>query len=184
MEIRRILVLKDTVFWEGGLAAKRSVTRVAATAVILNPFAGRGVEDLADLMSLGAELGALLAAQAVPHLPGPAVAYGKAAIVGTAGDVEHGAAVVHPRMGRPMREAIGGGRAIIPSTVKVGSAATPIDIPIGHKDDVWSFDHLDTMTVLVGGAPRPEEIVVAAVFSDGGRPRPRVGSGPVKDVVT
>jgi len=184
MEIRRVLVLKDVIYWEGGLAAQRPVTRVAAAAVILNPLAGRGVDDLSDLMSFGAELGALLAAQAVPLLPGPAVAYGKGAIVGTAGDVEHGAAVVHPRMGRPMREAIGGGRAIIPSTVKVGSAATPIDIPIGHKDDVWSFDHLDTITILVGGAPRPEEIVVVAVVSDGGRPRPRVGSGPANAVAT
>jgi hypothetical protein len=91
--------------------------------------------------------------------------------------MEHGAAIIHPKLGKPMREAIGGGAAIIPSNAKVAAAGTPIDVPIGHKDDVWSFDHFDTMTVVVPDAPRPDEIVVVMAVADGGRPRPRSGKG-------
>ena len=90
------------------------------------------------------------------------------------GDIEHAAAIIHPRMGKPMREAIGGGQAIIPSNVKIGAAGTSINVPLSHKDDVWSFDQIDTMTISIPGAPRSSEIVVVAVIADGGRPRPRV----------
>src|ERR1019366_633970 len=107
------------------------------------------------------------------QLPNPAIAYGKAAIVGSFGDIEHAAAILHPRMGKPMREAIGGGLAIIPSNVKIGGPGAEIDVPLGHKDDVFSFDQIDTFTLMVPNAPRPDEIVVIVVLSDGGRPRPR-----------
>ena len=83
-------------------------------------------------------------------------------------------------MGKPMRDAIGGGQALIPSNVKIGAAGASIDIPLGHKDDMWSFNEIDTLTVTIGGAPRPNEIVVIVALSDGGRPRPRVAkSGAV-----
>ena len=108
------------------------------------------------------------------------MSYGKAAIVGTDGDIEHAAAILHPRMGRPMREAVGGGKAIITSNVKVAAAGTPIDVPLTDKDDVWNFDRIDTLTVMVPDAPRPGEIVVIVALSDGGRPRPRVDKGGVK----
>jgi len=104
----------------------------------------------------------------------------RAAIVGVDGDIEHAAALLHPRMGKPMRDAIGGGQAIIPSNAKIGAAGVSIDVPLGHKDDVWSFNEIDTLTVTVGGAPRPKELVLIVVLSDGGRPRPRVAkSGSV-----
>ena len=115
--------------------------------------------------------------QAVALLPQPAMAYGKAAIVGVEGDLEHAAAILHPKLGKPMRAAVGGGEAIIPSATKVAAAGTLIDVPLGNKDNVWSFDELDTMTVCVADAPRPREILVAMVVSDGGRPNPRVGKG-------
>jgi hypothetical protein len=77
-------------------------------------------------------------------------------------------------MGKPIRAAIGGGAAIIPSNVKIGAVGEVLDVPLGHKDDVWSFDHFDTLSVMVPNAPRPDEIVVIVAVADGGRPRPRV----------
>lgn len=174
--LRKTLLVRETVFAEAGGDAPRPVNRVAAIAVIANPCAGRFVEDLTALIDLGEDLGALLGAQAAAALGGPVAGYGKSAIVGTSGDVEHAAAVLHPKLGRPFREAAGGGRAIIPSTTKVAGAGTPVDVPLGNKDEVWSFDELDTMTVFVPDAPRPDEIVVVLAVSDGGRPRPRVGN--------
>ncbi len=180
MDIRRIWTCKDVVFAEGGLPALKPVTRVAACAVIANPAAGEGLDDLSELIAIGADLGALLVKEATALLPAPAISYGKAAIVGSSGDMEHAAAILHPRMGAPMREAICGGQAIIPSNVKIGSVGSVIDIPLGHKDDVWAFDQIDTLTVLVPNAPRPDEIVVIVALADGGRPRPRVAkSGAV-----
>jgi hypothetical protein len=169
MDIIRLTIIKDTVFAEGGLPAVETVTRVAACAVISNPLAGQAVDELDALIAYGAELGSRLVKECLAVLPRNALAYGKAAIVGVDGDIEHAAALLHPRMGKPMRDAIGGGKAIIPSNVKIGAAGTAIDIPLGHKDDVWSFDHIDTMTV-------PKEVVVILALSDGGRPRPRVAA--------
>jgi hypothetical protein len=170
MEVRRVWTCKDVVFAEGGLPALKPVTRVAACAVIANPAAGEALDDLSELVAFGAELGELLVKEAKSVLPGPAISYGKAAIVGTSGDIEHAAAILHPRMGKPMREAIGGGQAIIPSNVKIGALGSVIDIPLGHKDDVWSFDQIDTLSVMVPNAPRPDEIVVIVALADGGGP--------------
>lgn len=178
-EIRKIIVTRETVFAEMRTAAPRPVARAAAIAVIANPFAGRRVEDLAELFRAGGELGDRLMAELAQTLGAPAVAYGKGAIVGVNGEMEHGGACIHPMLGKPMRAAIGGGKAVIPSNVKVGAAGTQLDIPLGHKDDVWSFDHFDTLTVFVPDAPRPDEIVVAMAIADGGRISPRCGQGPV-----
>jgi hypothetical protein len=174
MEARRLLVVRDTIYREGGLPALRPVTRVAACMVIDNPLTGRAQDDLSELIPLGEALGDLLVREALAALPLPPVGYGKAAIVGLDGDIEHAAAILHPRMGRPMRAAIGGGKAIIPSNVKVAAAGAAIDVPLSDRDNVWLFDHIDTITVCVPDAPRPSEIVVIVALSDGGRPRPRV----------
>lgn len=174
MDTRRLVIIKDIVQAEGGLPAVRAVTRVAVCAVIANPLAGSAHEDVSSVVPFGAVLGEQLAQEALKWLERPVVAYGKAAIVGTSGDVEHGAAIVHPQMGKPMRAALGGGKALIPSNVKIGAAGASIDVPLGNKDDPWSFDEIDTITVQVPGAPRPDEIVVILVFADGGRPRPRL----------
>jgi hypothetical protein len=183
MDIRHIFLCKDVLFAEGGLPALKPVTRVAACAVVANPLAGQSMDDLSVLIPYGADLGEMLVKQALALLPAPAVSYGKAAIVGTSGDIEHAAAILHPRMGKPMRDAIGGGQAIIPSNVKIGSVGAIIDVPLGHKDDVWSFDQIDTLSVMVPNAPRPDEIVVIVALADGGRPRPRVAkSGAVPPV--
>lgn len=177
MDVRRLIYTVDEVQAEAGVRLPRPVRRAAALVVIANPYAGRSVDDLTPLFDVGLELGELVAKRLVDLLGGPAVSYGKAAIVGTAGEMEHGGAILHPKLGKPMRAAIGGGAAIIPSNAKVAPPGTPIDVPLGHKDDVWSFDHFDTMTVMVPDAPRPDEIVVVIALADGGRPRPRVGRG-------
>ncbi|MDB5566452.1 MAG: peptide synthetase [Tardiphaga sp.] len=174
MDIRRLTLVKDVVYAEGGLPANAPVTRVAACAVIANPLAGRAQDDVDELVAFGAELGELLVREALTMLPRPAISYGKAAIVGTSGDIEHAAAILHPRMGKPIRAAIGGGQAIIPSNVKIGAVGCSIDVPLGDKDDVWAFDQFDTLSVMIANAPRPDEIVVVVALADGGRPRPRV----------
>jgi Amino acid synthesis len=178
--LRKVVWLKEEVWAEAGRAAAQPVIRAAAIAIVRNPFAGKGhVDDLSPLFDLGAALGDKLMPDLVKLLRGPPTSYGKAAIVGMAGDQEHGAAVCHPKLGRPMRAAVGGGEAIICSNVKVAVAGTPIDVPLAHKDNIWAFDYLDTMTVSIADAPRPEEIMVVMAVADGGRANPRVGKGRV-----
>jgi Amino acid synthesis len=113
-------------------------------------------------------------------LDGPAVSYGKGALVGVNGEMEHGGACVHPMLGRPMRAAIGGGKAVIGSNVKVAAAGTSLDVPLGHKDEPWSFAHFDTVTVTIGDAPRPDEIVIVLAIADGGRLNNRCGTEPIR----
>ena len=181
MDVRKTVFLKETIVADAAGRACNAITRVAAAAVIRNPFAGRDVEDLSPLFDIGGELGERLMGEAVAMLAGAPVSYGKAAIVGVAGDLEHGGALIHPKLGKPMRGAVGGGAALIPSNAKVAGASATIDIPLGHKDEAWSFDHFDTMTIMLADAPRAEEIVVCMAVADGGRPHPRVGSGPIVD---
>lgn len=176
--IRKRIIHDEVILTDGVGEPCAPVTRVVGMAVVRNPFAGRFQTDLAALFDLGDEISRALSADLVARLPGPAVAYGKAAIVGIDGDFEHGGAVIHPRLGAPLRAAVGGGAAVIPSNVKLGPPGTVIDLPLGHKDDPWSFDHFDTVSVMVSDAPRPDEIVVCIAVADGGRPIPRCGSGP------
>ncbi len=177
MDIRKIVVAIERVNSEGGLPAERPVTQVAASAIVVNPYSGQSVESLDLLMDMGGLLGRDLVAEALKHLPNDVVSYGKAAIIGANGDLEHGAAVIHPKMGKPIREAIGGGRALIPSNVKIGGPGCVIDVPLGHRHDSWLFDYIDTMSVFVADAPRCDEMVITVALSDGGRVRPRVGKG-------
>ena len=181
MDIRKTIIIKETIESDGFGKTCKPITRVVAVAVIQNPFAGHFVEDLSPLFDMGGQLGERLMSDAVKLLAGSPVSYGKAAIVGISGELEHGGAMIHPKLGKPMRAAVGGGKALIPSNAKVAAAGTPVDIPLGHKDEAWSFDHFDTMTVMVADAPRAEEIVMCMAVSDGPRPHPRVGSGPVTD---
>jgi hypothetical protein len=181
MDVRKTLLLKETTETDGTGKACAPITRVVAMAVIRNPFAGSHGDDLSPLFDAGGALGARLMDDAVAMLAGPPVSYGKAAIVGVDGELEHGGAMIHPKLGKPMRAAVGGGKSLIASNAKVAAVGTPIDLPLGHKDDMWSFDHFDTMTVMVGDAPRPDEIVLCMAVADGGRPHPRVGNAPVAD---
>src|SRR5215831_19222992 len=153
VEIRKLITSRETVFSELGIEAARPITRTVGMAVIRNPFAGQFVEDLKPLFEAGAMLGERLMPELVKLLDGTAVSYGKGAIVGVAGEMEHGGACVHPMLGKPMRAAIGGGKAVIGSNVKVAAAGALLDVPLGHKDDSWSFPHFDTHHGLSGGCP-------------------------------
>ncbi len=180
MDIRKSILLREPIFTEIGKKAAKPIHRVAALVVIANPYAGKYVEDLSPLFDVGAELAERFVPEMLELLDGPPVSYAKAAIIGTNGDIEHGGALLHPKLGAPFRAAISGGEDIILSNVKVAVAGTPIDIPIANKDNIWSFDEFDTMTVAVADAPRPDEIVVGMVLCDAGRPNPRIGKGRVK----
>ena len=154
-------------------------------AVIANPFAGRYVDNLDELVAIGEELGGLLGAKCVQALgisPGEAQSYGKAAIVGEAGELEHAAAILHPKLGAPLRLAVEKGAALVPSSKKRGGLGTAIDVPLGHKDAAFVRSHFDAMEARVADAPRANEIVVAVVVTDSGRPLPRVGGLQVHDI--
>lgn len=180
IDIRKIVTVREVTYSELGVAAAKPVVRAIGLAVIHNPFAGKYAEDLRPLFEAGAMLGERLMPELVKLLDGPAVSYGKGAIVGVQGEMEHGGACVHPMLGRPMRAAIGGGKAVIGSNVKVAPPGTILDVPLGHKDDSWSFAHFDTVTVSIADSPRPHEILVALVIADGGRLNNRCGTAPIR----
>lgn len=177
-KIRKIVTFVEETHTEMGKAVAPPTRRAAAAAVIDNPFAGRYVDDLTELMDIGEELGALLAEKAVAALnvPGPsAESYGKAAVVGENGELEHAAAILHPKLGTPVRKVLGKGAALIPSAKKRGGPGTPLDIPLGHKDAAYVRSHFDAMEIRINDAPRANEILVAVAVTDSGRPLPRVG---------
>jgi len=180
MEIRKIVTLREIVYSELGVTAPRPITRAVGMAVIANPFASRHSDDLRPLFEAGAVLGEKLMPDLVTLLGGPAVSYGKGAIVGAEGEMEHGGACIHPMLGKPMRLAVGGGRAVIGSNVKVAAPGASLDVPLGHKDDPWSFPHFDTITISIADAPRPKEIVVVMAVADGGRLNNRCGTEPIR----
>ena len=177
-QIRKIVTIVEETRFEMGRAVEPPTRRAAAVAVIENPFAGRYVEDLAPLIEIGEELGELLAGRAVAALgiEGPrAESYGKAAAVGENGELEHAAAILHPKLGAPVRKVLGKGAALIPSSKKRGGPGVALDVPLGHKDAAFVRSHFDGMEVRIADAPRANEIVVAVAITDSGRPLPRVG---------
>lgn len=183
MELRRVYTVIETIYEEGWRTLDKPLKKVAAAAVIRNPYASSYVEDLSLLFEIGEELGDLLGKRAVVMLEGDAPhSYGKAAIVGVLGELEHAAALLHPKLGDPLRRAVHGGKAIIPSAKKMGSAGTAIDIPLHYKDAMKIRTHFDAMELRIGDAPRPDEIVVAIALTNGGRPHPRVGGLELKDM--
>ena len=179
IEIRKTALTRETTYADGGRKTGRPINRAVAIAVIANPYAGRFVEDLSALFDIGAVLGERFMPDLVKMLDGAAVAYSKGALVGVLGDIEHGHALVHPKLGKPMRAVIGGGQAVICSNVKVAAPGAALDMPFAHKDNIWSFEHFGTLTISVPDAPLPDEIVVAMAIADGGRPFPRIGKGPI-----
>ncbi|WP_028604768.1 amino acid synthesis family protein [Ottowia thiooxydans] len=176
--IRKIVVQIDETREEMGQAINPPTRRAVAIAVIANPYAGRYSENLDELIAIGEELGALLGQKAVKALgiaPGEAQSYGKAAIVGEAGELEHAAAILHPKLGAPLRTAVEKGAALVPSAKKRGTLGTAIDVPLGHKDAAFVRSHFDAVEARVNDAPRANEIVVAVAVTDSGRPLPRIG---------
>jgi hypothetical protein len=184
-QIRKIIVQVDEVLQEGGQAVSPPTRRALAMAVIANPYAGKYSENLDQLIDIGEELGGLLGERCVKALgiqPEDAHSYGKAAIVGEAGELEHAAAILHPKLGAPLRKAVSKGAALVPSAKKQGTLGTAIDVPLGHKDAAFVRSHFDAMEARVNDAPRANEIVVAVVVTDSGRPHPRIGGLQVHEI--
>ncbi|MEZ5727404.1 MAG: amino acid synthesis family protein [Burkholderiaceae bacterium] len=177
-KIRKLIVQVEETRIEMGRTIAPPTRKALAMAVIENPFAGRYEENLDALIAIGEEMGGLLGTKCVEALgitPAQAEGYGKAAIVGENGELEHAAAILHPKLGAPLRKAVEKGAALVPSSKKRGGMGTAIDVPLGHKDAAYVRSHFDAIEARVGDAPRPNEIVVAVSVTDSGRPLPRVG---------
>ncbi|MDJ0270559.1 MAG: amino acid synthesis family protein [Aigarchaeota archaeon] len=181
VEIRKLVVFVEETYSELDRRLEKPIKRAAAAAVIKNPYAGRYVENLQVLIDAGEYLGGLLgkaARSALGIAPEEVENYGKAAIVGEDGELEHGHAILHPKFGGPLRDECGGRevcKAIIPSSVKMGGVGTAIDVPLHYKRAAFVRTHYDAMEVRISDAPKRDEIVVIAALTSGGRPLPRIG---------
>lgn len=184
--IRKIAVNIEETHQEMGKSISPATRKAVAVAVIENPFAGTYVEDLSDLMEIGAELGALLGRKCIEALgisPSEAESYGKSAMVGENGELEHAAAILHPKLGAPLRKEVEKGAALVPSSKKMGGPGQALDVPLGHKDAAYVRSHFDGSEVRLNDAPRANEIMVAVAVTDSGRPLPRVGGLSAEDAV-
>src|SRR5271170_6272012 len=167
--IRKLATFVEETRSEMGRSIDPPTRRAAAVAVIENPYAGKYVEDLSELMAIGEELGELLTQRAVAALGidgAAAESDGKAAAVGEDGELEHAAAILHPKVGAPVRKVLGKGAALIPSSKKRGGPGVALDVPLGHKDAAFVRSHFDGMEVRIADAPRANEIVVAVAVTD------------------
>ncbi len=171
MHIRKLLTIVEETHSEAGRAVAPPTRKAAAIAVIANPHAGTYQEDLGER-----------AVAALGISPDLVQSYGKAAIVGEDGELEHAAAILHPKLGGPLRAAVRRGAALIPSAKKRGGPGSGIDVPLGHKDAAFVRSHFDAMEVRVADAPRRDEILVALVVTDSGRPLPRIGGLTVDQI--
>jgi hypothetical protein len=177
-KIRKLATWVEETHREIGREITPATRKAVAVAVIENPFAGQYEEDLTPLMEIGAELGDLLGRRCVDALgitPEAAESYGKAAMVGEGGELEHAAAILHPKLGAPLRKAVEKGAALVPSSKKMGGPGQDLDVPLGHKDAAYVRSHFDGVEVRMNDAPRAGEILVAVAVTDSGRPLPRVG---------
>jgi len=177
-KIRKVAVNLEETHIEIGREISPPTRKAVAVAVIENPFAGQYVEDLTPLMEIGAELGTLLGCKCVEALgikPEAAESYGKSAMVGENGELEHAAAILHPKLGAPLRSEVEKGAALVPSSKKMGGPGQVLDVPLGHKDAAYVRSHFDGIEVCLNDAPRANEIMVAVAVTDSGRPLPRVG---------
>jgi hypothetical protein len=168
----------------GRLTDGAAVHKIVVAAAIHNPYAQRFSADLSEIVGESGMLGIEFGRRAVEAAAGqPIQSYGKACLVGVFGEYEHGNAFLTQTFADPVREAVGGGRAWVPSTGKIGGPGTTIDIPLAHKDALYVRSHYDTVSVSFGDAPRPDEVVIAFAFASRGRPHARLG-GIAADVIS
>jgi len=186
MTIRKTVTHVEEINSEYGAPAREPLRRVAIAAVFENPLAGKPAgADLKSLIDYSEELGASLTKTALATLgvkPGELRAYTKAAVVGIGGDLEHGAAMIHPRLGMAMRHAIQRGRVIIPGHSKVGPPGTSVDLIYGPLDEGWDLDAFDSTPVLIHDAPRAKEIVLWVGYATGPRVNARCKGPDQKEV--
>ncbi|MFE0419304.1 amino acid synthesis family protein [Streptomyces tendae] len=182
---RTFAQIEETRLVAGRSDAQGPLRKVAVCAVVTNPFAGRGyVADLSEIVDASDEIGTLLGQEAVRLLGEPVQSYGKAGVVGTAGEQEHINAALTSTFGNALREAIGGGKAWITSVTKAGAAGTTIDVPLAYKDEIWVRSHYDALTVHLSDAPHPDEMVVIAAAANRGRINARVGGMTVAEATS
>lgn len=183
MKIKRVLTFLDEVRSDAGRDVSPRLRKVAAVAILDNPFAGRFEQDLAALTKASEVIGREICAIAVElAAPDKVVSYGKAAIVGLNGEQEHGNAMLTTVFGNVMREAAGGGKAWISSMTKRAAPGSSIDVPLAHKDALYVRSHYDGMTIMLPDAPQPDEIAVIVVYATRGRPNARVGGLSAADI--
>jgi hypothetical protein len=183
MDIRKVITFEQDILAEAGRAVDRPARAVAAAAVLKNPFARQpACDDHTPLVELSVKVGEMLTERCLARLGNlKPNAYGKAVIVGTDGDLEHGAAMIHVRIGLAMRRGVSRGLALIPGNAKVASAGTPIDLVFGGIDDGWDYDAMDTMQIVIADAPRPDEVMLIVGFSTG-RPNARIAGASSQQV--
>lgn len=176
MEIRKILSFMQEVRAEAGRPTQPPLRKVACVAVVKNPFAGRYQEDLAVLveesLAIGREICGIATAMLAPF---KAESYGKAAVIGLAGEQEHGVAMLTTVFGDVMRDAADGGKAWISSFTKRASPGATLDVPLAHKDALYVRSHYDGISLTLQDAPLPDEIAVVCAYANRGRPNHRVG---------
>lgn len=176
LEVRKLLTVVEEVRSEGGRSDGEPLRKAATAAVIGNPYAGRPYsDDLSELIEPSAELGKLIGERCAEALGAAVESHGKAVLVGTAGEQEHGNAVKTTTFGNPFREAFGGGAAWLPSTTKRCGPGAQVDVPLCFKDEIWVRSHYDTITVFVPDAPAPDEIVLIGAVASRGRLNARLG---------
>lgn len=186
IRIRKIYTNVEEVRVDGGkeISGDKQHKRVAVCAVIENPFAGKYEDSLELLSDWGAYIAPILIKKGLDAAglkPEEVESYGKGAIVGENGELEHAAAILHPKLGKPFREAIVRGLALIPSNKKIGGMGTTLDIGLNHKDAAFIRSHFDSMEIRIQDAPMANEIVLGLVITNCGRPHPRVGGLTVEE---
>ena len=184
VDVRKIVTFVDEVHTEGGKGDEGGpLTKVAVAVVFRNPYAGKPfTEDLSELIDASAGLGKLIGERVNEAIGGEVESHGKAVVVGTAGEQEHGNAAKTTTFGNPFREGFGGGKAWLPSTTKRCAPGATVDVPLCYKDEIWVRSHYDTITIQIEDAPAPDEIVLIGAVASRGRLNARVG-GKTKDEV-
>ena len=183
--LRKQALIAEEIFHEGGPPSDTPLRRLAMISVIANPFAGRFEPEIAGFMDALKPLGKAMARRMVDTLGGDSgvvQGYGKGAIVGSAGEVEHGA-LWHVPGGWAMREVLGDTRAIVPSTKKVGGPGTRLDVPVTHVNAAYVRSHFDAMEVGLNDAPRADELALVLVMTTGSRIHARVGGLAADEIV-
>lgn len=184
IDVRKIVLGREDTWHDGGQRLPKPRHRAWIAAVVANPYAGRHVADITPMMDALKPLGIELSTELITALGGRAQeidAYGKGAIVGVNGEIEH-TALWHVPGGYAMRERLGKALAIVPSTVKMGGAGTTLDLPLHHKDAAYVRSHFDTVTAMIADGPRPDEIAFFLCMAIGGRPHARVGGLTIDDI--
>ena len=184
-EIRKVVTVQETIFREQDIELKQPLHKVAVAAVVKNPGAGKYIEDLQLFIDKGGELGIYLTGIAKEVLGRENIeSFGKGAIVGAEGEIEHGAAMNHVKFGNAMRQSLGYPcKTIVPSTVVRGGPCTPLCVPLVHREANLVRSHFDAVEVRLSDAPHADELVIIAAFADNGRPLSRLGGLKKEDIV-